>query len=128
MFSKINKTFDKELATYNEGKNMSKHTQGPWVIEPDARVGSITITHTSDGIRSHVAVLPRMTLAEEHGTIEANAALIAAAPTMASRIQGAIDALSQNAVFPADIARAKGLLIDALETAGIKPLTLKDAR
>jgi len=50
---------------------------------------------------------------------EANAILIAAAPTMASRIQGALDSLSQNKVFPADIENAKRLLIDALTTAGI---------
>jgi len=98
---------------------MSKHTQGPWAIETLENL----ITIGAPGAGNVAKVYQPL-----QGDKQANAALISAAPTMASRIQGAIDALSQNAVFPADIALAKALLIDALETAGIKPLTLKDER
>lgn len=102
---------------------MSKHTQGPWHIGV-RQPTSDKFIYGPKG--EEIADCDMQTNFTENNT--ANAALIAAAPTMASRIQGALDCLSQNAVFPGDIARAKGLLIDALETAGIKPLTLKDER
>lgn len=47
--------------------------------------------------------------------------------TIASRIQGALDSLSQNKVFPADIENAKRLLIDALNIAGIEAQPLSRA-
>ena len=85
---------------------MTKHTEGPWVIEPDHRVGSITITHESQGLRSHVAVLPKMTLCEEHGMIEANARLIAAAPDLLE----ALEALTEEAFV--NMSGGRGHLID----------------
>lgn len=43
---------------------------------------------------------------------------------MASAMQGAIDCLSQNKIFPADIAHAKSLLANAMTEAGIEEQTL----
>ena len=63
------------------------HTPGPWIVEPDARVGSITVTHTDGTNRSHVAVCPQMTLCEEHGSLLANARLIAASPDLLAALQ-----------------------------------------
>jgi hypothetical protein len=40
------------------------------------------VTHSDGSNRSHVAVCPQMTLCEEHGSLLANARLIAAAPDL----------------------------------------------
>ena len=68
------------------------HTPAPWIVEPDARAGSITVTHTDGHNRSHIAVCPQMTLCEEHGSLLANARLIAAAPDLLDAILKSDDA------------------------------------
>ena len=88
-----------------------KHTQGPWTISGS----SIWNAETHRAI--YASGCKPINERDEEG--QANARLIAAAPTMASRIQGALDCLSQNKVFPADIENAKALLVDALNIAGI---------
>ncbi len=89
----------------------TKHVPGPWSVFDDGgetygiiRYADGTPTSTQDGCSMNGEVF----ICDLAIKNEANAALIAAAPTMASRIQGALDCLSQNRVFPGDIARAKG--------------------
>jgi hypothetical protein len=103
---------------------MTKHTPAPWTISEDYRAGMSWNRHIVQESNPDIKIC----FMTSDGNSKANAALIAAAPTMASRIQGALDCLSQNRVFPGDIARAKGLLIEALETAEIKPLSLNEDR
>ena len=92
----------------------TKHTPGPWHIGV-RQPTSDKFIYGQNG--EEIADCDMINNFPENNL--ANARLIAAAPTMASRIQGAIDCLSQNKVFPADIEHAKSLLIDALERAGI---------
>ena len=59
----------------------TKHTPGPWhLINTDG--GDITVSYSDGVVRSHVARCYRQALAEEHGTLEGNARLIAAAPDL----------------------------------------------
>jgi hypothetical protein len=96
----------------------TQYTPGPWHRNIKANGKYPTVFA---GRNQHVAVVSQQQTGEE---TEANIDLIAAAPTLATRIQGALDCLSQNKAFPADIEQAKYLLADALKTAGIDPLPL----
>lgn len=60
---------------------MAMHTPGPWKISHDS-AGNHTVSHTSGGSMSIVADLKLWALCEEHGSIAANARLIAAAPEL----------------------------------------------
>lgn len=60
----------------------TKSTPGPWTLEYAPVVGQIRVVHQSDGLRSCVAQLLDIKLCEAHGTVEANALLIAAAPEL----------------------------------------------
>ena len=64
--------------TTNPNTPSTKHTPGPWRIEPADK--GLVITHSDAEHRSHVARLFTGVLCPEHGSIEANARLIAAAP------------------------------------------------
>jgi hypothetical protein len=77
----------------------------------------------SDGSGKLVCTLAETTT-RNAASVTANAYLIAAAPTMAARLQGALDCLNQHKVFPADIEQAKNLIIDALKSARIAPKPL----
>lgn len=61
------------------------HTPGPWRIQPIE--ADFVIVHSDGEIRSHIARLNWSTLAEEHGSIEANARLIASAPEMLDALE-----------------------------------------
>ena len=102
-------------------------TQAPWyAYEPQKDTGEIIITRDcSYDNRRLVKVLP--VSPDEADTI-ANAAHIVkcvnAHESLLSAMQGAIDALSQNKTFPADIVAAKNLLTNAMQAVGVevKPL------
>jgi hypothetical protein len=99
--------------------NTTQRTPGLWEArEYQEDAGSPIEWHVNDAEGNTIA---------DCGFNEANARLIAAAPIMAERIQGALDSLSQNKAFPSDIENAKRLLIDALQTSGIEPLPLDRA-
>lgn len=70
----------------------AQHTPGPWKVESVPAVMStlqkdFLITYTDDGLRSHVARLFDNSLCTEHGTTEANARLIAAAPELLAALE-----------------------------------------
>ena len=98
--------------------NASDHTPGPW------RISGNQIVAVSKAAGDFIVCQPYLCVTAGQVEREANARLIAAAPTMASRIQGAIDCLSQNKLFPADIEQARFLLADAIQEAGIAALPL----
>lgn len=59
------------------------HTPGPWTIDAYAEgKHDYLVTHSSGGLRSHIARLYDSALCNEHGATEANARLIAAAPDL----------------------------------------------
>lgn len=110
----------------------AKHTPGPWTLNTSSSILSVEDEHSGDG--SPICYFPEEfyrqnpeTYKEAVGQWHENARLISAAPTMASRMQGAIDCLSQNKVFPADIEQAIRLLTDGLNQAGIDVLPLDRA-
>ena len=61
----------------------TEHTPGPWTILPCLAPTAGAIIQHSDGERvSHVARLYASALCPEHGTVEANARLIACLPRL----------------------------------------------
>ena len=64
----------------------TRHTPGPWKIEQGTN-GDAVITHSDTELRSHVARIYAATLCPEHGTVEDNARLIAAAPDLLEALQ-----------------------------------------
>jgi hypothetical protein len=68
----------------------NKHTPGPWAIENTNH--GIRLTYSDGMLRSHVADLFTAALCEEHGNLEANARLIAAAPDLLDAVQAIVDA------------------------------------
>lgn len=56
------------------------HTPGPW--HPHRSESGFVVVYSDGENRSHVARLFDSTLGEEHGSIEANARLIASAPEL----------------------------------------------
>jgi len=88
----------------------SKHTPGPW------KFGE-TPSLDGQGIAFEVDT-DDFTIAHVYPAFDSgNAALIAAAPDMYEAAKAALAALSQNVVFPADIAAAKKWLSDAITKA-----------
>lgn len=82
---------------------MSKHTPGPWAIQMDGR--DTRVVREADGLKSYVASLGEIWLCEEHGgTVDANAALIAAAPDLLA----ALKALLAHANAYSDEMRERG--------------------
>ena len=70
------------------------HTPAPWHLQ---KLESDFLIVYSDGvIRSHVARLFDSTLCEEHGSLAANARLIAAAPQMLSALRAALEAMGDS--------------------------------
>lgn len=67
------------------------HTPAPWFIEKHEM--GLGVRHHSNGLRSHVADLYDATLCDEHGNIESNARLIAAAPLMLDALRTALQAI-----------------------------------
>ena len=63
----------------------STSTPGPWQIQP--LDNDFLIVHSDSELRSHIARLQWSTLCEEHGNLESNAWLIAAAPLLLSVLQ-----------------------------------------
>jgi hypothetical protein len=63
----------------------STSTPGPWQIQPLDQ--DFLIVHSDRELRSHIARLQWSTLCEEHGSLEANACLIASAPSLLSVLQ-----------------------------------------
>jgi hypothetical protein len=80
--------FDPTLNDWRNTTNTmnTKHTPGPWKIEQGSN-GDAVITHSDTELRSHVARIYAATLCPEHGTVEANARLIAAAPCLLEALQ-----------------------------------------
>jgi len=60
--------------------NQSNHAPSPW--HPHRSESGFVIVYSDGENRSHVARLFDSTLCEEHGSIEANARLIASAPDL----------------------------------------------
>ena len=69
---------------------MSNHTPGPWTLDHRDLTGDaglqqdieIVVRYSDGNLSSHLARLQSRTLCEEHGSVEANARLIAAAPAL----------------------------------------------
>jgi CelD/BcsL family acetyltransferase involved in cellulose biosynthesis len=66
----------------------NKHTPAPWAIENTNH--GIRLTYSDGMLRSHVADLFTAALCEEHGNLEANARLIAAAPDLLSALSAIV--------------------------------------
>ena len=63
----------------------AKHTSGPWTI---IRESEDAIIRYSDGaLASYIARIYNGTLCPEHGTVDANARLIAAAPELLAALK-----------------------------------------
>ena len=60
--------------------NPSNHTPAPW--HPHRSESGFVVVYSDGENRSHVARLFDSTLCEEHGSLEANARLIASAPDL----------------------------------------------
>lgn len=89
---------------------MTKHTPGPWTVVKNGNINSLV--RYSDGENaSYVAQCNDMQLCPEHGTVEANARLIAAAPGLLAALQLCVardSSLKDNATVMAAIAKATG--------------------
>jgi hypothetical protein len=67
----------------------TKHTPGPWMYEPKGR-GHVWSDCRDDGSGAVIAVMPET----NHGTKEADARLIAAAPELLSALYALLDDVS----------------------------------
>ncbi len=70
----------------------AQHTQGPWGIETGL-IGDYqhyAIYHEDQELRSQIAIMYDSKLCAEHGKLEANARLIAAAPDLLHTLYGAL--------------------------------------
>ena len=100
-----------------------KRTKGPWTVEGEKTIydNNRTIRYAKDGLASRVAKLFDGALCPEHGTVEANARLIAAAPEMVEALKQGLDALCNETHGGKDspwIAETKAKMRDALRKAG----------
>ena len=89
-----------------------KHTKGPWKVEAED-LDSFGI-FTDDLNICTVLAIGGEGFGEEG---EANAKLIASSPELLEACKGAMAALSQNKIFPADIAAAKRFLYSVIAKA-----------
>ena len=103
---------------------MSEYTPGPWrVSDGDSFSGGSDVSEPPE--YEYIVLAERKTPSaiasfwdfDWGDEAQANARLIAAAPELLEAAQAAVAALSQNAVFPADIAAAKKWLGDAIAKA-----------
>lgn len=69
----------------------TQHTPGPWAIRKHEK--GFVVYYTDGEIRSNTAQCYDRSVAEEHGTAEANAQLIAAAPELLAALQNIADHL-----------------------------------
>ena len=77
------------------------HTPGPWAVRHTDN--GLRIVYSDGELRSHVADLHSMSLCEEHGSLRANASLIAAAPDLLSALQRIESSLEHEPEIYADI-------------------------
>lgn len=71
---------------------ITQHTPGPWAVRHTDN--GLRIVYSDGELRSHVADLHSMSLCEEHGSLRANASLIAAAPDLLSALQQTYNAIA----------------------------------
>jgi hypothetical protein len=71
----VNKQTEKQTRT------RTAHTPGPWHIIRTDR-GNLTVSYTFGALRSHICTCYETALCTEHGSVDANAALISAAPEL----------------------------------------------
>jgi hypothetical protein len=71
--------------------NETNTPPAPWARIENTNHG-IRLTYSDGMLRSHVADLFTAALCEEHGNLEANARLIAAAPDLLDAVQAIVDA------------------------------------
>lgn len=83
---------------------MSGHTPGPWTVVGASN--DLRIVYSDGELRSHVADLHSMSLCDEHGSLRANAALIAAAPDMFDALRAIVDAFGDRDSLLIDQAKA----------------------
>lgn len=84
-----------KTTTHNPAHNTaSGHTPGPWMpsailnpLSDSAPPIGFRVEYSDDSIRSIVAECRDHTLCDEHGTIEGNARLIAAAPDLLAALE-----------------------------------------
>ncbi len=93
-----------------------KFTPGPWAVDV-AR--DIRYIHSAAGdiILQFSPLYDGIDNAAAKNECDANARLIAAAPTLLSAARGALAALTQNKTYPADIALAKSTFEGAIKQA-----------
>ena len=70
--------------------NTQTHTPGPWAVRHTDN--GLRIVYSDGELRSHVADLHSMSLCDEHGSLRANASLIAASPDMFDALRAIVDA------------------------------------
>ena len=73
-------------------KKTTLHTPSPWHLHKSE--SDFLIVYSDGENRSHVAKLFDSTLCEEHGSLAANARLIAAAPDLLSALESAYNAIA----------------------------------
>jgi hypothetical protein len=65
---------------------MSSYTRGPWnIIHCDD--GNLTVSYSDGAVRSHIATCYDTALAPKHGSLSANARLIASAPDLLAALE-----------------------------------------
>jgi hypothetical protein len=84
----------------------TKHTPGPWMYEPKGR-GHVWSDCRDDGSGAVIAVMPET----NHGTKEADARLIAAAPELLSALNEAAELMPLGTKKRADWLRKAGAAI-----------------
>lgn len=92
--------------------NQSNHTPSPW--HPHRSESGFVIVYSDGENRSHVARLFDSTLCKEHGSIEANARLIASAPDLLRALECLIHPMADDDDLDYArevIAKAKGLTV-----------------
>jgi len=72
----------------------TQHTPVPWAIRQHEK--GFVVYYTDGEIRSNTAQCYDNTVAEEHGTAEANARLIAAAPELLAALKSLIGSVSEH--------------------------------
>lgn len=92
-------------------KTQTKHTPGPWTTY--TLNDSVNVEYCDDNLRSIIARVREADLCPEHGTTEANARLIAAAPELLEELKFVVAMLDQpvtrrlcaeSSIFRADVA------------------------
>jgi hypothetical protein len=103
---------------------LSYHTPGPWGVRKHEQ--GFVVYYTDGEIRSNTAQCYDNTVAEEHGTAEANARLIAAAPRMLDALHSALDAIGDT--FEARDNDSQGEMIRDIIAGAIAAATGKEVQ